>query len=195
MLSRCRLGPLLGVALLILAGCTSPHYLQVNPQITADIPQAGNGQEVTINVVDERESEVLGTRSGAAMSAAVITVQSHDVVPKLQEQAEAAVRRMGFSPTRDTADGRPALTVTLTRLDYARSDGVPVLGEATLEAVFRAEAVNRGNTYTGTYTSRRTQSYAVRPDQETNTRMVNELLGDGLNRTFRDPELGQLLAR
>ena len=195
MLSRCGLRSLFAAAALVMAGCTSPHYLQVNPQITADIPQAGGGQEITVNVVDERESEVLGTRSGSAMSAAEITVNSHDVVPKLQEQAEAAVRRMGFSPTTQPSDGRPSLTLALTRLDYARGDGVPVLGEAVLEAVFRAEAVNQRNTYTGTYTSRRTQSYAVRPDQDTNTRMVNDLLSDGLNRTFRDPELGRMLSR
>lgn len=189
--------PFLGalLALVALAGCTSPQYLQVDPRITADIPQAGSGQEVTVNVVDERESEVLGTRSGAEMSAATITVNAHDVVPKLQAQAEAAVRRMGFAPTTESASGRPSLTLTLARLDYARGDSVPVLGEAVLEAVFQAEAVNQRNTYTGTYTSRRTQSYAVRPDQAANTRMVNELLSDGLNRAFRDPELGNLLAR
>ncbi|WP_043530387.1 YajG family lipoprotein [Litchfieldella xinjiangensis] len=179
----------------LLTGCTSPHYLQPNPKITADIPQAGSGQQVTVNVVDDRETEVLGTRSGAAMSAATITVYAHDLVPQLQAQAEQAVRQMGFEPTTQTGPNRPSLTLTLVRLGYERGEGQPVLGNARLEAVFRNVAQNAGHTYTGTYTSRRDQSYAVRPNREDNTQMVNELLSDGLNRAFRDPELGRLLAR
>ncbi|MFC3283017.1 YajG family lipoprotein [Litchfieldella rifensis] len=185
----------LWVGMLLLAGCSSPHYLQVDPKVTANIPQAGGGQQVTVNAVDGRESEVLGTRSGAAMSTATITVYAHDVVPKLQTQAEQAVRQMGLTPTTESAEGRPSLTLTLTRLGYERGDAQPLLGNARLEAVLQAQAVNGGNTYTGTYTSRREQSYAIRPDREDNTRMVNELLSDALNRTFRDPELGRLLAR
>ncbi|QJQ95362.1 MULTISPECIES: YajG family lipoprotein [Halomonadaceae] len=183
------------LAMLVLAGCTSPHYLQVDPRVSVDVPQVGNGQQVTVNVVDERPSEVLGTRSGAGMSAATITVYAHDVVPKLQAEAEEAVRRMGFTPTTESAEGRPSLTLTLVRLDYARGDDVPVLGEAVLESVLRAQAANQRNTYTGTYTARRTQSYAVRPNRDTNTEMVNDLLSASLDRAFRDPELGPLLAR
>ncbi|GGX96237.1 lipoprotein [Litchfieldella qijiaojingensis] len=183
------------MALLLLTACTSPHYLQPNPKVTADIPQAGGGQQVTVNVVDGRESEVLGTRSGAAMSTATITVYAHDLIPKLQAQAEQAVRQMGFTPTTESVEGRPSLTLTLTRLGYERGDSQPVLGNARLEVVFRSVAKNDGYTYTGTYTSRREQSYAIRPNREDNTNMVNELLSDGLNRAFRDPELGRLLAR
>lgn len=191
---RWGLGLFFLVALLV-AGCSSPHYLQPEPQITANIPQAGNGQEVTVNVVDDRDSEVLGTRSGAAMSAATITVYAKDLMPRLQAQAEQAVSQMGFTPTTESADGRPNLTLTLVRLGYGRGEGQPVLGNARIEAVFRAVASNAGYTYTGNYTSRRDQSYAIRPNRDDNTEMVNELLSDALNRAFRDPELGQLLAR
>lgn len=188
------LGTLLAMALLIV-GCASPHYLQVDPRVTADLPQSGSGQQVTLSVVDGRDSEVLGTRSGAAMSTATITVNAHELVPKLQAQAEQALGRMGYTPTAQSAEGRPSLTLTLDRLDYGRGETRPLIDEARLEAELRAVAVNGGTTFTGVYTSKRTQGYAVRPDLEANTAMVNELLGDALNRAFRDPELSQLLAR
>ncbi len=178
-----------------LAGCASPHYLQLDPKRTAKVPQSGSGQAVTVTAVDGRDSEVIGTRTGSAMSTAVITVNAHELVPRLQAEAERAVREMGFTPTTGRAEGRPSLTLTLDHLGYERGESRPVIDEARLEAVLIAEAINDGNTYTGTYTSRRTQSYAVRPDKEANTRMVNELLSDGLDRAFRDPELGRLLAR
>ncbi len=178
-----------------LAGCASPHYLQLDPKRTAAVPQIGSGQAVTVVAVDGRDSGVIGTRSGSAMSTATITVSAHELIPRLQREAERAVREMGFSPTTEHAEGRPSLTLTLERLGYERGESRPVIDEARLEAVFVAEAVNGGNTYTGTYTSRRTQSFAVRPDRDTNARMVNDLLSDGLDRAFRDAELGRLLAR
>lgn len=183
------------LAALWLSGCASPHYLQLDPRRTADVPATGNGREITVTAVDGRDSEVIGTRSGSAMSTATITVSAHELAPKLQAEAERAVREMGFRPTTQEAEGRPSLTLTLDHLGYERGESRPVIDEARLEAVFIAEAINGGNTYTGTYTSRRTQSYALRPDKEANTRMVNELLSDGLDRAFRDPELGRLLAR
>lgn len=183
------------VATVLLAGCASPHYLQLNPKRSVSVPQAGSGQAVTVAAVDERDGDVIGTRSGSAMSTAVITVSAHELVPQLQREAERAVSDMGFSPTTQPGNGRPSLTLTLLHLGYERGESRPILDEARLEAVLEVKVANQGSTYTGTYTSRRTQSYAVRPDRDTNTRMLNDLIGDALDRAFSDSELAQLLAR
>lgn len=180
----------------LLAACASPQYLQLSPERSASVPQTGSGQQVTVIAADARESEVIGTRSGGSMSTAQITVSSHELIPQLQAEAERAVRDMGFTPTRDAAQGRPSITLELASLNYARGNsGQPLVGEARIEGVFRAIAQNKGTTYTGTYTSRRTQGYAIKPGEDANTRMLNDLLSDSLNRAFSDPELGRLLAR
>ncbi|CEP35507.1 MULTISPECIES: YajG family lipoprotein [Halomonadaceae] len=179
-----------------LAGCASPQYLQLSPERSAQVPQVGSGQQVTVIAQDGRESDIIGNRAGGGMSTAHITVSSHELIPRLQEEAERAVRDMGFSPTTEQAEGRPSLTLELASLNYARGDsGQPLVDEARLEGVFRAIAQNKGTTYTGTYTSRRTQGYALKPDADSNTRMLSDLLSDGMNRAFSDPELGNLLAR
>lgn len=179
-----------------LVGCASPQYLQLNPERSADVPQVGSGQQVTVIAQDGRESDIIGNRAGGGMSTAHITVSSHELIPRLQEEAERAVRDMGFSPTTEQAQGRPSLTLELASLNYGRGDsGQPMVDEARLEGVLRAIAQNKGTTYTGTYTSRRTQGYAVRPGSDSNTRMLSDLLSDAMNRAFSDPELGRLLAR
>ena len=179
-----------------LVGCTSPQYLQLSPERSAQVPQVGSGQQVTVIAQDGRDSDIIGNRAGGGMSTAHITVSSHELIPRLQEEAERAVRDMGFSPTTEQAEGRPSLTLELASLNYARGDsGQPLVDEARLEGVFRAIAQNKGTTYTGTYTSRRTQGYALKPDADSNTRMLSDLLSDGMNRAFSDPELGRLLAR
>jgi uncharacterized lipoprotein len=184
------------LATVLLAGCASPQYLQLNPTRSANVPQTGSGQQVTVVAVDARPSEVIGTRAGGSMSTAQITVNSHELIPQLQAEAERAARDMGFTPTREAAQDRPSLTLELASLHYGRGDsGQPLIDEARIEGVFRAIAQNQGTTYTGTYTSRRTQGYAIKPGEDANTRMLNDLLSDGLNRAFSDPELGQLLAR
>lgn len=184
----------LGTALL-LSACSSPHNLQPVPQRSVNVPVSGHGQQVSVIAVDGRESETLGTRSGSAGSTATISVAAHEIVPRLQTEAERAVREMGFTPTAAPISGGPSLTLTLKRLSYERGESRPVVDEARLESVLEAVAVNGGETYTGTYTSRRVQTYAVPPDKDENTRMVQDLLSDGLNRAFADPALGQLLAR
>lgn len=186
------------VSLLLLAmvGCaSSPHYVQATPKVSGDLPESGSGQAVTLSVVDGRENDVLGSRSGAAMGTDTITLQTADVLPKLEAQAEYALRQMGFTPTTEPDAQRPRLTLTLKRLDYAQGHRQLLLGEAELEAVFEAEAKNGSDGYVGRYTSRRSQSYALRPSLEENTQMINGLLSDGLNRTFGDPAMGQMLAR
>ncbi len=179
-----------------LAGCASPQYLQLSPERSAEVPQVGSGQQVTVIAQDGRESDIIGNRAGGGMSTAHITVSSHELIPRLQEEAERAVRDMGFNPTSEQAEGRPSLTLELASLNYARGDsGQPLVDEARLEGVFRAIAQNKGTTYTGTYTSRRTQGYALKPGADSNARMLSDLLSDGMNRAFSDPELGRLLAR
>ncbi|MHB0774468.1 YajG family lipoprotein [Halomonas sp. WWR20] len=186
----------LTLAMFILAGCAqSPQVLRVNPKVSGDFLQMGRGQEVSVTVVDGRESDVLGTRSGSAASTATISVSPHDVVPKLQAQAEAALRSMGFAPTQQD-NGQPSLTLTLQELKYMQGNAdKPLLEAAHLRAVIQAKAVNGRDTYAATYTAKREQSYAIKPDWETNNRMVSDLLSDALSRVFRDPQIGRTLER
>lgn len=189
-----------GLAVLLLLGllaacAQSPQILSVSPKVSGGFPHTGNGQSVSLEVVDGRDSSVIGTRSGSPSATSTITVEANDVIPKIRVQAENALRSMGFNPTSSNAGG-PSLTLTLTDLAYARSTAEqPLLDASQLQAIIQAEVVNGGNTYTGRYTAKRSQSYAVKPDWDTNNRMVSELLGNALDRTFRDQQLANLLAR
>lgn len=183
--------------ILMLAGCASPHYLQPAPQRTASVPLAGQGQTVIVTAVDERQSEVIGTRTGSAMSTSTIIVAPKQLSAALQTEAERAVSDMGFTPSATGQADSPRLTLTLAQLGYKRGDSQALVDEAQLQAVLVAEAVNAGTTYTGTYTATRSQQYAIgiRPSKKSNLAMIETLLADALNRAFSDPELAQLLAR
>jgi len=189
MLQRLLFG-LITVTTLSLAGCAnSPQVLSPSPRLTSQLAPVGQGQQVIVRVVDGRASQTLGTRGGLYPETSGVTVNGSDIVPKLQAQAEAAVRLLGYTPS----GSGPTLTVTLADLKYqSPKDGVYVT-EATISAAFRADVVSGSHRYSGRYAASLDQRFGMAPNQETNTRLVGDVLSDALTRVFKDATIGQTL--
>lgn len=193
MLQRLLFG-LIAVASLSLAGCAhSPQQLSPQPKLNAQLAAVGRGQPVVVKVVDGRASQALGTRGGLYPETSTISVSGNDVVPKLQAQAEAAVRLLGFTPT-PNAYNAPQLTVTLAELKYQSPKEGMYVTEATIGATFRADVSNGGRRYSGRYGASLDQRFGMAPNQETNTKLVGDVLSDALTRLFKDPTISQVLA-
>ncbi|HTO19050.1 MAG TPA: YajG family lipoprotein [Pseudomonas sp.] len=185
---------LCAVVSLALTGCAlSPQQLSPQPKLKTELAAIGQGQPVVVHVADGRASPDLGTRGGLYAETSAISVPSANILPQLQAQTEAAVRLLGFTPTPDARDV-PRLTVTLAELKYqSPKEGVYVT-EADIAAVMQAEVQNSGRRYTGRYTATLNQRFGMAPNQETNTRLVSDVLSDALTRLFKDPTIGQMLA-
>ena len=52
---------------------------------------------------------------------------------------------------------------------------------------------NGGRTYSGRYGASLDQRFGMAPNQETNTKLVSDVLSDALTRVFKDPSVGRLL--
>ncbi|AIR89485.1 YajG family lipoprotein [Pseudomonas cremoricolorata] len=194
MLQRLVFG-LIAVAGLGLAGCAhSPQQLTPQPKINAQLAPVGHGQPVVVRVVDGRPSPSLGTRGGMYPETSTISVSGNEVVPKLQAQAEAAVRLLGFTPT-GNAYNAPKLTVTLAELKYQSPKDKMYVTEATIGATFRADVANGGRTYSGRYGASLDQRFGMAPNQETNNKLVSDVLSDALTRLFKDQSIGQVLGQ
>lgn len=194
MLHRLLLG-LITVTSLTLVGCAhSPQQLSPQPKLTAPLVAVGQGQPVVVRVVDGRPSPLLGTRGGLYPETSGISVTSADILPKLQAQAEAAVRLLGFTPT-PNAYNAPQLTVTLADLKYQSPKEGLYVTKATISATFRADVQNAGRSYSGRYGASLDQSFGMAPNQQTNTKLVGDVLSDALTRTFKDPAIAQRLAQ
>ncbi|NKQ10311.1 YajG family lipoprotein [Pseudomonas sp. SST3] len=186
---------LAAVSVLALAGCAhSPQQLDPTPKITGTINPVGQGQPVSVRVVDGRPSPTLGTRGGLYPETSAVIVPKAKVVPKLQAQAEAAVRLLGFTPS-PNAYNAPQLTLTLAELKYQSPKEGLYVTEATIGATFRVEVQNGGRRYTGRYGASLNQRFGMAPNEQTNTKLVSEVLSDALSRAFRDQNIGQVLAQ
>lgn len=186
---------LLAVVSLALAGCAhSPQQLSPQPKINSPLVAVGQGQPVVVRVADGRPSPVLGTRGGLYPETSAISVSGQDILPKLQAQAEAAVRLLGFTPT-PNAYNAPQLTLTLAELKYQSPKEGLYVTEANITATFRVDAQNSSRRYNGRYGASLNQRFGTAPNQETNTKLVSDVLSDALTRAFKDPTIGQLLAQ
>jgi len=186
---------LVAVISLALVGCAhSPQQLSPQPRLIGSLTPVGQGQPVVVRVVDGRPSPVLGTRGGLYPETSAISVTGQDVLPKLQAQAEAAVRLLGFTPSAN-AYNAPQLTVTLAELKYQSPKDNLYVTEATIGATFRADVSNGGRRYSGRYGASLDQRFGMAPNQETNTQLVGDVLSDALTRMFKDPTIGQVLGQ
>lgn len=180
---------------LTLTGCAlSPQQLDPNPKLTGTINPVGQGQPVVVRVVDGRSSPALGTRGGLYPETSSIIVPADKLLPKLQAQTEAAVRLLGFTPSAN-AYNAPQLTLTLAELKYQSPKEGLYVTEATIGATFRIEVQNGGRRYTGRYGASLDQRFGMAPNEQTNTKLVSEVLSDALSRVFRDQNIGQVLGQ
>lgn len=179
MLPRLLFG-LIAASALALAGCAnSPQQLNPQPKLTEQLAPVGQGQAVVVRVVDGRPSPTLGTRGGLYPETSAVSVNGADVLPKLQAQAEAAVRLLGFTPNA-SAYNAPQLTVTLADLKYQSPKDNMYVTEATISATFRADVQNASGRYSGRYSASLNQRFGMAPNQETNTKLVSDVLSDAL---------------
>ncbi len=194
MLQRLLFG-LITVTSLTLVGCAhSPQQLSPQPKLTTQLAPVGHGQPVSVRVVDGRPSPTLGTRGGLYPETSAVIVPKEKVVPKLQAQAEAAVRLLGFTPS-PNAYNAPQLTLTLAELKYQSPKEGLYVTEATIGATFRVEVQNGGRRYTGRYGASLNQRFGMAPNEQTNTKLVSDVLSDALSRAFRDQSIGQVLSQ
>ncbi|OEC55368.1 MULTISPECIES: YajG family lipoprotein [Pseudomonas] len=192
MLNRALLGLLAALSLTLVGCALSPQQLSPQPKLTGPLTPVGQGQPVVVRVADGRPSPVLGTRGGLYADTSNVTVQGQDILPRLQAEAEAAVRLLGFTPS-PNAYNAPQLTLTLAELKYQSPKEGLYVTEADISATFRVDVQNATRRYSGRYGASLNQRFGTAPNQETNTKLVSNVLSDALTRAFKDPSIGQLL--
>lgn len=193
MLPRLLFG-LIAAASLGLVGCAhSPQQLTVQPVVTEQLAAVGQGQPVAVKVIDGRSSPVLGTRGGLYPETSAISVDGQSLVTRLQGQAEAAVRLLGFTPT-PNAYNAPQLTLTVTDMKYVSPKDSSYVTQADISAAIRADVQNSARRYSGRYAASLNERFGMSPNQETNSKLVSDVLSDALTRVFKDPEVGRVLS-
>ncbi|MNN62243.1 hypothetical protein D3C81_1775290 [compost metagenome] len=83
--------------------------------------------------------------------------------------------------------------MTLAELKYQSPKEGMYVTEATIGATFKADVANGNRRYSGRYGASLDQRFGMAPNQETNTKLVGDVLSDALTRLFKDQAIGQIL--
>ena len=191
MLQRLLFG-LIAVASLSLVGCAhSPQQLSPQPKLTAQLNPVGRGQPVVVKVVDGRASQSLGTRVACTLkpapSASVATISCPSCRPRPRPRYACWASPRRPTPTMPPVDRDPG------RAQVPVAQGQDVCDRSHHRRHLPCRCVQRQPSLQRPLRCFLDQRFGMAPNQETNTKLVGDVLSDALTRLFKDPTIGQVL--
>jgi len=181
-----------GLVVLLAACAHSPQQLNVTPSVTTPLNQVARQQPVVVTVQDSRSSPVLGTRGGLYPDTSNLTINPQ-AIQYLRQQVEQALAKLGFQVVPQDTPNANSLVVSLAELTYVSPKEGVYVTQADIGAAFQAEVRSMNQRYNGRYSASAQHRFGYAPNQETNTRLVTEVMSDALSRIFRDPEIIRIL--
>ena len=162
---------LLGLAL---ASCaSSPQVVWVSPALAGPPDKIAQRRTVEVMVRDDRSSKVIGTLGGEADAPTISTQEdvSSGLVKIITEQLE----EQGYSVVPSGSGGEVVLIVTLEELEYAARGSLPT--EVELSSSVGVTSTNGNETLTSRYRTKHKEEFAMGPDDEDNSELVNLVVG------------------
>lgn len=181
-----------GLAVLLTGCAHSPQQLNVTPSVTAPLSQVARQQPIVVTVQDSRSSPVLGTRGGLYPDTSNLTINPQ-AIQHLRQQVEQALGKLGFQVVPQGTPNANSLVVSLAELTYVSPKEGIYVTKADIGAAFLAEVRSANQRYNGRYSASAQHRFGYAPNQETNTRLVTEVMSDALSRVFKDPEIIRIL--
>lgn len=176
----------------LLAACAySPQQITVRPALSVEGEAYGMGLPLEVLAEDARANPVLGTRGGVYDQTSTISI-ANDLNEAIVRSARSLLAAQGFQVNSRDPE-RAVLRIVVDELTYD-TGGEGVGHNVELLAVLRAEVVRGGESFSGRYQSRQQQRFVYAPSAERNEQLVNDVLGQTLERMFADPRLRAFLA-
>lgn len=173
---------------LFTSGCAlSPQSVTLMP--TADISRAPYGKQrfAVVEVLDQRPSEVLGTRGGIYKDSSEIKLTKEMLTP-LVTSTENILGQLGFKVGRAGADEPVAFTVIVADLVYTSPNKI-YANKVNGAIELKLNVVDGGRTFSSSFKTNSTESFALVPSEEKNSVILNKMFSDTLEKLFNDPKL------
>lgn len=173
----------------LLAACArSPQTVNIRPDL--DLSQAnaiGQGTRVTLQVVDNRSSRVIGSRGGVYADTANIST-ANDITTPIYGELVPGLRALGYEVVGADQASKADLRVLVDAIEY-RTIGGRVLTDIETAATVRAVARVGNREFTGRYRGTQTKEVLRAPSQADNDELVNAAISRVLERMLTDREL------
>ena len=182
------------VVLGFLTGCAfNPQSVELAPTISFSADDdIGQGKQVSLEVVDEREKLILGRRASGYGPAAEITTDQN-VALIVHDELVKGLQSYNFAPIQPDKDFPTSMKVEIRLLEYTTSQGFWSGGVHT-RATLKVICKNQAKEYSKIYRAEGEERTFFVPTAEKNSELINKILSEVLLKVLTDNELLQFLA-
>ena len=180
----------LSLATVLLAGCTTTHYIQIEPTTSIKKEQQlQNDRAIQVTTSSQLGNHIGAIKTGLNERADIFT--TNDVKESVNKSIVDGLIQMGFTP--DQGVYPPAeLNVVITKMSYS-TKAKNLKTTATLDFQLTATVKAKGQTYKANFGSQKVEEYGTLPYQETVQKDMNELASKTVNRLLSDQNITTLL--
>lgn len=181
----------LAVAVTVSACTYTPHDVEIKAQAPKAKSTIGAGVKVNLQVIDDRESQIVGQR-GAGMIGADITAE--DIMQVLAAELATMFEANGFSVWVPGSSSDAEVEARLRAFKFFVEAGF-FTGAENASVVVAIEAEKNGRDFDRTYRSSSEHDVVFVPGGSSIDTRLNAALSDVLHRISSDRELMSFLAR
>jgi uncharacterized lipoprotein len=170
-----------------LGGCAiSPQAIVLNPSVTVERNNIGQGRSLNLTVVDKRSVKALGSRGGIYSETALVTIAGGPEEP-IRQELVGAMSGYGFNVI-DAANADIDLIIEIETLGYqTQGDKYPLLvkNNILLKAICNKENAE----FVSRYSANKEEEVLTPPTANQNERMINGLVSKALSALIKDKKL------
>ena len=169
----------------VLSGCGYiPHDVTIKPELPVTPSQIGQGKTLRVFVEDDRDKQLIGTRS--YMKSGPISIdKKQELARDIQQSLSGGFQKMGFLIVNSGKADRETL-VDIRLVEYESAFGFFTMGIFT-RGTFKLTCMTpSGKRFENLYRVEHEHRTLFFPFAVTNRRWINEAVSDALMRIFED---------
>ncbi len=184
----------LAVILFMVSGCSFiDQSVQIRPVLEVASSNIGQGKEVALKVLDDREDPVIGNRGNGMVQGAAITLDQ-DVVELFQGSIQNILEQKSFKVIPYDTNAPLSVKVEIRTLKYDTSMGLWT-GRNMANVSFKVLVNNNGSVYEKVYRGNSEIRTAFVASQETNQKILNLAVKESLQQLAKDDNLMEALVK
>lgn len=179
----------LSLSTLLLAGCTTTHYINIDPVAEIDANYFTNDRVIEVSSSTKLTSTVGSIKTGLNERADIYI--NNDITASVKESVLKGLRELGFTPDQGVMPAAD-LQIEITKMSYVtKVEALKTI--ATLDFELKTTLAAKGQTYKANYGSQKVKEYGTMPYQEAIEEDMSSLASQTVNRLLSDPNIITLL--
>ena len=174
----------------LLSACAlSPQVVDIYPQVNVSGPAYGQGRQIAVQVLDKRDSQILGSRGGVYDASSTITI-NNNLANAVLQTAEDGLKQLGFNGNSSAQPAKMVISIEKLTYDTRQKN---LLYHIDLEATIKVNTTIAGNIHEGHYKTQGNHQFGQAPETAKNASILNKLISDTIDQALSDTNLAKFV--